>query len=331
MTRHLVPLVLIALAPFTPLPASADPQPDAPPATADATRPGDDAPPAKASKSKKPKAAPKPWRLKAFTAVVSNSNINQDEYNTGSTGYIGGLGAGYNVDLPIGSLGLSYETARHSYTHTTTWDRTTHNAEASLEYRLGKALYLESAAEAALKDASDDGEIRDQYTLQQTVEYRFTPVYRLRVEGGQRIKDYDDDDRKDAHDPFIGLALDQRWRGGKRLEVGYRFDRNDTRDYRRTYRRSTFGAFYERDYGKRDTASVEVRYRLYGYPNRKVDTGDGWKNRHDRRWVLEYRWDRDLGNHLTMRADYVFENRRSNDTDRNFDDHVYTLSLIRRW
>lgn len=301
------------------------------PAASVAAQPAGAAAAARGSKAGKPKPASKPWRLKAFTSVVSNSNINQDEYDVGSTGYIAGLGAEYSAGLPFGAVKLSYETARHSYTHTTTWDRTTHDAEVSLDYRIGRRLYLESAAEAAIKDASDDGEIRDEYTLQQTVEYRLTPACRLKLQGGQRIKDYDDDDRKDAHDPFIGLALDQRWKGGKRLEVGYRFDRNDTRDYRRTYRRSTFGAFYEQEYGKRDTASVEVRYRLYGYPNRTVYTDDGLRHRRDRRWVIEYRWDRDLGNHLDLRVGYCFENRRSNDTDRNFDDHVYTASLIRRW
>lgn len=321
MRRTLPLLLLTALA--LPAPALQAPASDAAtpaPGSVNAGKPG------KAGTRK----ADKPWALEAFYSVVTDSNLNQDEYDTNSTGYIGGLEAEYVLGLPFGEVKLKHETARHSYTNTTTWDRTTHDTEVTFAYRLGRKWHLETSGEAALKDAAD-GEIRDEYTLRQVVEYRFTPVYRLRIEGGQRIKDYDYENDKDAHDPYIEVALDTRPSGSRRLEAGYRFDHNDARESKRSYRRSTLGALYEQDYGKRDTATAEVRYRLYGYTDRLVYTSDGVKPRHDRRWVVEYRWDHELGKGLTLRLEYCFENRRSNDTDRAFDDRLYGASLIQRW
>ena len=287
--------------------------------------------PIAATKPTKPRKDESPWSFRAALRNVFDSNIDQNEDETYSRGFVAEFGTKYKAKTPVGDLELDYEIGTHSYTNTEVWDRTTHDFEAILEHKLGGQWFAQTTGEVSIKDSSDDGDIRDVYLLEQRLEYRLTPVYRFRAEGALRQKKYDEDPRRDSQDPYYAVVLVQRHPNGWRWDTGHRYDRNRADDARFTYQRWTFDTAVSRDFGKRNAVALEARYRIRRYNERWISTPSGVERRKDRYWVLESRWDHILRKDLELRFDYVFETRRSNDSGNAFDDHLLATTLTQRW
>lgn len=281
---------------------------------------------------KKKKSEKSPWEFHVTTRSVWDSNIEQDSDGHHSRGFILETGVDYNWVVPHGTVLLSYDRGQHSYTNTAIWDRTSHDFEVAWENKLSRQWVSETIAKVALQDASDDGDIRNEFSVEQRLEYRLTPRYRVRLDGEIKHKRKSAGDRdKDAYDPKWGVLLENRYAKDGRARLGYYSDLNNAKDDRRSYRRSEYVASIRQDMGKSDTVEAKAAFQRRRYTQRWVATGTGAERRLDWYWEIEAAWKHSFSKNVELGLDYTFETRNSNDKRRQYEDHLVGTSLTYAW
>jgi len=280
-----------------------------------------------------------PQRRLWFYASLSSlfdSNIDHDEENVRSFGLVPSVGVHFQSSLERPSFQLDYETAYHSYTNTARWDRTSHKARASYERRLSRWLSSETVGELTIRGSAEDRELNNQFVLGQEFELRASRSRRFKVFAAYRLKRYSDDPGRNAINPYVGAAFEQRFAGGRSLEVSYRYDKNRSENPRNRYVRWTYGAEFKTPFLRRDALlTIEARYRPQLYARiieiEDEDGDDEDVTRRDRRWIVGASWQRPLNDSLALGLGYRFEARRSNDVERNFNSHLAGVTLTYRW
>lgn len=316
-------------------------------------RSGDKAAPPKkesAASIKKPKRKIKPAqttettssgarrRLWFYASLSSlfDSNIDHDENNARSFGLVPSVGVHFQSSLEKPALQLDYETALHSYTNASRWDRASHKMRASFERRFGRRFVAETTGEMTFKGSSEDRELSNQYVLGQEFELRATQSRRFKVFGAYRLKRYPDDPGRNSINPYIGGAFEQRFAGGRSFALSYRYDKNRSWRQRNRYIRWTYGADFKTPFLRRDALlTVEARYRPQLYARTiEVEDENGHDRdvtRRDRRWIAGASWQRPFKDNLLVGFGYRFEARRSNDVEKNFNSHLAGVTLTYRW
>jgi hypothetical protein len=265
-----------------------------------------------------------------------DSNIDHDDRDVRSFGLVPSVGVHFQSSLEKPALQLDYETAFHSYTNSSRWDRASHKARASYERKLASWLYSETVGEMTIKGSSEDRELSNQYVLGQEFELRASRSRRFKVFGAYRLKRYSDDPGRNAINPYVGGAFEQRFAGGRSLGVSYRYDKNRSQNARNRYIRWTYGAEFKTPFLRRDALlTVEARYRPQLYARTiEIEDEDGDDHdvtRKDRRWIVGGSWQRPLNENLALGLGYRFEARRSNDVGKNFNSHLGGVTLTYRW
>lgn len=271
-----------------------------------------------------------------FTLSLSgafDSNIEDDEQGLNSFGIVPSVGVHFQDNPEKPSFETHYEVAFHRYTNSDKYDRVSQNLTASHRLQLSRRWQLRTTGEMSLKGSSEDRDVNDQYLLEQQLQYRINPNNRLRFFGAYRLKRYPlDDIGKNAIDPYIGARFDQKLKGGRAWEILYRYDKNRSQDPKDRYVRWTYGAQFTTPlFGKRqDQLTFDVRYapRLYA---RQVKVDGERVPRRDQRWTFDVLYEQPLRQDVQMGLNYRFETRSSNDPEKNFNSHLFSVTFNYKW
>lgn len=278
-------------------------------------------------------------RLWFYTRISStfDSNIDHDEENIRSFGVGPSFGVHFQNSLEKPAFEMEYETAFHSYSNTSRWDRTSHKLRGSFERGLTSWLSSETEAEATVKGSSEDRELNNQLVLGQEFQFRANRNQGFKLFGVYRIKRFPAiDSARNSINPYVGGSFEQRLGRRRSLELSYRFERNRAWSSRNNYVRWTYGAEFQTPFLRPNgLLTIEARYRPQLY-NRIIEVeaanGDDHDEvRRDRRWIIGASWERPLNENLLIGLGYRFEARRSNDLSKNFNAHLGGVTFTYRW
>ncbi len=263
--------------------------------------------------------------------TVFDTNIDHNRRDVDSLGAVLGAGIFYRNDPVDPTIEVNAEVAGHSYTNSERWDRFSQKVNASWEHDLPGRWSFDTTGEISLEGSTEDREISDQYLIEPRIAYRISSQTRARVYGALRARRYDEDPDRNAFNRYVGVEFMERAAGNRRWEADLRYEVNETESPRQHYVRWTFGTGYSFRMGEGDRVELEVRYRMQRYPIRLVEVDDIDVQRRDHRWIPRFTWTRPLRSNLDVRGSYTRETRTSNDLDREFTAHLFTVTLIRRW
>lgn len=283
------------------------------------------------STAKAPEAGPSRFTPFTVASTVFDTNINHNEEDLDSYGMTVGAGIRFLDNPRKPTLEVQYQAGFHRYANTDRWNRLSHNVRAAWERRLHRRVVLEAVGEGSIKGSTEDRELSNQLSLSPRVEYRITPVWRVRAFGAWRLKRYPDNADRNATNRYGGLELAVR-RPGIRWSAGGRYEVNAAESSRQRYLRWTWFGDLSLPVGAWDRLEVATRYRLQRYPFRLVDVKGGPDiPRRDGRIEPEITWVHLIDADLEVRAGYAFSGRDSNDPRRDYRSHQVIASLLQRW
>jgi hypothetical protein len=268
------------------------------------------------------------WWMSMSLASVFDTNITHDERHVSAFGLVPSFGLHFRDNPERPSLEVDYEVAVHRYNNTDEFDRVSHSLTAVYRKQLMKRLYSKTTAEMSLKGSSEDREINNNYILEQQLQYRFATNTRIAALAAYRLKRYPLlDQDSNAVDSYAGAKIEQRFRGDRRIEFYYRYDRNRAWDPRNNYIRRTYSVEFETPLSlrRRDLIVAEFRYSPRHYQNRLTRVNGIRVPRNDQRWVFDVSYERAIRPNLLLAIDYQYEKRGSNDPDKLFTSNVFGL------
>jgi len=263
-----------------------------------------------------------------------DTNITHDEQGVNSVGLVPSFGVHFRDNAEKPSLEANYEVGFHRYTGTDEYDRMSHNFDVSYRRQLAKRLYARTTGEVSLKGSSEDREVNNNYVLEQQLQYRITPSFRVAALAAYRIKRYDPIEQgSNAIDSYVGAKVEKRFAGERRFEFEYRYDNNRTQAPRNRYLRRTYNAEFSTplSFRRHDALLFELRYSPRAYTRRLISVDGQRVGRRDRRWVFDVTYERVLRSNLLMAASYTFEKRNSNDVDKRFTSNLLGLTFTFDW
>ena len=272
--------------------------------------------------------------LSLYTGLsyVFDSNLDHSQPGLQTFGALAVVGGECRLRSSGTSFDLRYEGVFRRYVDTDIWNRPGHEASVSLEQRVGRHWTLGAAGEVAINGSAEDRVLRNEYAVQPQLEYGFNRSNRLLLYGEYLLKRYPNPLGQDAVDPRVGVRfrqlLGERWSWA----VSGRYEYNRADSTRHRYIGWTLGADLTNVVGAGGRISSGVRYRIRRYTTRLVDVGATEVLRRDDDWVATVTWKQALGGGLwEVVYGYRYERYRSNDTRKEFRDHVVSMTLKRWW
>jgi hypothetical protein len=213
---------------------------------------------------------------------------------------------------------FGYEIASNRFTGTDEWDRVSHSMYSVWSYRLGSRLRMETEGGASFKGSSEDRELANEFGVSQRLAYRLRKSTRILVVGAYRYKQYSDDPGTSGPSPYIATKFDQKFTDGRRLTIGYKYQRRLSITTRDRYRRSAYTVDYSMPvFTAAERLSFEVEYRPQRY-ERLIKLPGRQELRADRRFLAGAAYERPLNRRTVMRWMVGVETRASNDPTKHF-------------
>ena len=268
------------------------------------------------------------WWVSMSLATVFDTNITHDEQQVSAFGLVPSFGFHFRDNPEKPSFEADYEVALHRYNNTDEFDRVSHNLTVEYRKQLVKRLYAKTTTEISLKGSSEDREINNNYIVEEQLQYRFTTNTRVAGLAAYRLKRYPlVDQDSNSIDSYVGAKIEQRFRGERRLELGYRYDHNRAWNPRNNYIRRNYTLEFQTPLSvrRRDSIIAGFRYSPRTYQNRLTRVNGIRVPRHDDRWVFDLTYERLIRPNLLVGIDYQFEKRDSNDIDKRFTSNVFGL------
>lgn len=270
--------------------------------------------------------ADRSWRpYVTGAALVSNifeSNIDHDPEAIPSVGLVPALHLRVQDRPEKERLTLDYVLARHSYSNTERWDRTSHQVRVAYEHEVLDGLASLSEAELSLRGSSEDRDLANQIQFVQGVEWALSRAIRAQAYGTLRYKTVPGDPEGQAFKPNAGVALQRRWASGARIEIGSRYELNLEPLERGDYRRLRLeGDVRIPMPGRESRIELDASWRIRRYLVRLAEDAEGDAIdafRVDRKWTAGITWQRDLLNHVGVVAGVEVEQRTSNDAEKHY-------------
>jgi len=267
------------------------------------------------------------WSLRLGQSSVYDTNVDQIHAARSDYGFVLLGGAAWRNRLSRPSLEVTYEAALHRYRDSPRWDRVSQRAEVDFEKRLSKRWSTETKGEMSLKGSSEDRELGDWYTLKQRVNFRLTRGVGLRLHGMGRLKRYPPPEGdRDARNAYAGVELRLRL-GAARLDLGSRREINDARTERNDYSRWVHEGQLLAALGRRSELALDGRFYDQRYPHRTVRVGSQREVRQDQRLIASLSLSHRLGEALAVELAYTYAGRQSNDADKEFGAHLFTVTF----
>jgi hypothetical protein len=224
---------------------------------------------------------------------------------------------------------LDYRGGVERYANSHRWDRVKHRARATLGGEPADGLDLETYGELNTRTASEDRELVNQYTVSPGISLSGGGSRRVRVNGAFRWKQYVDDPGRDESIWYAGTeARTGLWRGGS-VEARYRYETADSEDPQQSYIRHRIEGRLDQELGGRNRIRLGLERRIRRYSGDLVDLNGYEVLREDRRWTPFLRFTHYLGAGQQIVLDYEYQNRESNDPDKEF--QAQRVSLALRW
>src|SRR3989442_1683141 len=212
------------------------------------------------------------------------------------------------------------------------WNRPGHDASLSINQRMGPHWAVGAAAEALINGSAEDRVLRNEYSVQPQLEYRFNRSNRLLLYGEYLLKRYPSPlASQNAVDPRVGVRFRQLLGAGRTWGVGGRYDYNRADSTRYHFRGWAVTADVASTLWAGARVSSSVRYRVRGYTSRLVELGTTKVLRRDDDWVATITWGQRLARSWEVVVSYQYETYQSNDSRREFLDHWIGLTFNRWW
>jgi hypothetical protein len=280
-----------------------------------------------------PQRTPAPQALSVYTGLsnVYDSNIDHSPLSLESYGVLVTVGGQYRQRYSGTTVELQYDGVFRRYTNTDRWNRPGHAASVSLVQRVASHWAVGAAGEVAINGSAEDRVLRNEYSVQPELEYRFNRSTRLQLYGEYLLKRYPDPLGQNAVDPRVGVRFRQLVgaRGSLGLTGRYEYNRADST--RHTYIGWTAGADIASPMWPAGRIGSSVRYRIRRYTSRLVDVGTTEVLRRDGDLVASVTWQQALYRVWEVGLSYRYENYHSNDTRKEFREHLISMTLKRWW
>jgi len=275
---------------------------------------------------------PRTWAVYTGLSNVYDTNLDHSQPGLEAYGVLVGLGGWYRYRSSGTTVAAQYDGVFRNYTGTTIWNRPGHDASLSINHRMGPHWAAGAAAEALINGSAEDRVLRNEYSVQPQLEYRFNRSNRLLLYGEYLVKRYPSPlASQNAVDPRAGVRFRQLLGAGRTWGVGGRYDYNraDTTRYRFKGWAVTGDVASPLWAGARVSSSV--RYRVRRYTSRLVELGTTKVLRRDDDWVATITWGQMLARSWEVVLSYQYETYQSNDSRREFLDHSVGLTFNRWW
>jgi hypothetical protein len=273
----------------------------------------------------------KTWSVLARFSASFDTNLEHDPVGVKAFGFVPSMTAGYQLRSGAHRLKFIYSTALPRYTRDTDLNRFGNYFAAAYRYSIGKWSF-ETNGEASLKGTNDDRETNNQFTLTETIGYRFDNRTKLSVFGAYRLRRFPvvDADRN-AVNPMLGLKFSRSINGKVDWNLGYRYDENRAINPRQNYVRSTYKTGFDLLLNSTNLIGTEISYRPRRYIDRLVDVGDLEVLRRDEKWTFDLMWKRNITEKFGIQTGYQYENQTSNDLDKLYRNHQIVFSIFYHW
>jgi len=267
----------------------------------------------------------------ALLTNVYESNIDHSSEALSSVGLVPALHLRLRDRPQVTRFTFDYVLARHAYTNTERWDRTSHLFSLAYEVEPVNDLTSETEAEVSFRGSSEDRDLANQYQVRQTFEAKLSQMHRVEMYGTLRYKTIPLDPEGNAFKPNIGLGYQQRWPGGIRWEIGARWEANREALERGNYNRVTYTAEIRVPvFAGRDYIEFEVRRKSKQYTARfaEDESGDATDQlRQDRKWTAGLSWRHTFAGHVTAAFGVEVERRTSNVPDKPYTASALVIGL----
>ncbi len=274
-------------------------------------------------------AQPRSWDLYAGLTYLYDTNIDHTQPALESFGGLVTFGGAVRLGSSRGALDLRYDGVIRGYAHTNIWNIPGHDMKASLRGLLAHHWDLSATLELELNGSTEDRVLRNEYSWESELGYRFNRSNQLLVYGEYLIKEYPSPQSHHEFDPRVGVRFRQligdRW--SWTVSGRYEFNRADSTRYR--YVGPTLGAELTNPLGGSHVSS-SVRYRLRNFTNRLVRVGTTDVLRRDTDFVASVAWHQPIG-HWEIVLNYQYERYQSNDIRKEFREHTAGMTLHRWW
>jgi hypothetical protein len=264
-------------------------------------------------------------RVYATTSAMYDSNIEHEPDELPAYGGAAGLGARFQVQQGRQGFELGHEFALHRYSRRG-WDRLSNHTELAYWLQATGWLRVGLDGEISLQGTSEDRDLSNQYIVRGRLEFRPAERIALRLIGGYRLRRVPDDPGSNAYNPALGIQLRQRLGSGGELILGWRGERTVTDDPANEYRRATLSLTASTRGEARDALEWSLGYRVQRYPFRALDD-DPRQRRRDIRVSPALLYTHRFAPGSIVRIGYEFEARGSNDSAKEYVDHVLVFSM----
>lgn len=272
---------------------------------------------------------PGPWSLYTAASNVYESNIDHNQSGLDSYGILLGIGGAYRSSG--GAVELTYDGVLRDYSHTDEWNRPGHQLDASLTQRVAKHWNVGVQGEVSINGSSEDRVLRNEYSVEPLVDYRFNRANRLRLYGEYLLKRYPIPTGQDAVDPRVGIQFRQTLGGDRSWALSGRYEVNHADSTRFRYNAWTLTANAANPTGARGRVWGYARYRVRLYTSRLVTVGGTDVLRRDRGWIAIIGWEYALWKQWALGLNYRYELYNSNDARKEFRAHTVAFTWTRRW
>jgi len=312
--------------------APARPAPSAQGAPQQQTAPARPAPSAQGAAQQQTAPTPRTWAVYTGLSNVYDTNLDHSQPGLEAYGVLVGLGGWYRYRSSGTTVAAQYDGVFRNYTGTTIWNRPGHDASLSINQRMGPHWAVGAAAEALINGSAEDRVLRNEYSVQPQLEYRFNRSNRLLLYGEYLLKRYPSPlASQNAVDPRVGVRFRQLLGAGRTWGVGGRYDYNRADSTRYHFRGWAVTADVASTLWAGARVSSSVRYRVRGYTSRLVELGTTKVLRRDDDWVATITWGQRLARSWEVVVSYQYETYQSNDSRREFLDHWIGLTFNRWW
>jgi hypothetical protein len=224
---------------------------------------------------------------------------------------------------------LEYRGLLQAYANTDNWDRISHRFRASMGGEPVENLELGVYGDLNTRTANEDQQLVNQFTVSPSIALFGPRSLGIQVYGAYRVRDFINVAGEDEIIRYVGVEGQTRLWMSARFTAGYRYEEADSQLPSESYFRRRIEAKLEQYIGRWDRLRVSVQYRVREYPHDLVDSGTGEVSREDRRWIPGARWTHRLIGGQQIELDYLYQDRSSNDPDKEYEAHRITLAF--RW
>lgn len=254
------------------------------------------------------------------SAIIASDRGDEEEVDRSGIVLRGELD--YDLDFGSSELRLSYDTGVYLYEDDDRPDRWSNRL--ALRYAIEAADDLELSARLSYASNLATLEFRSTDQIEALATAEYSPGdHRIRLFGGWRWRDYDDDAGSEGDGAVFGGEYRYRLGRSQFLTAELRFEDIDSANDRRGYDRTIASAFYQHPLGRQTRLRVGATARWSDYDGRDAPNGE---RRRDRAIVPELDLQHDFRSGLLLRGRFQYGLRESNDPEFDGDDRRAILT-----